>query len=98
MAMLHSRATLLQNSRWSSSVTEFRLLSHNQWQWWVNNSKLDVYVTFLEFSEQQKRYSKNLYYSFENYMEFTTLELWHLDGSGQLFFRVLLSSHGQARP
>jgi hypothetical protein len=30
MTLLYFRAALLQNSRWSNSITEFRLLSHNQ--------------------------------------------------------------------
>jgi hypothetical protein len=37
---------------------EFILLSHNQWQWWVNNSKLYFYVAFLEILERQEGTTK----------------------------------------
>jgi hypothetical protein len=49
----------------------------------------------LEFSEQQKRYSKKLYCSSKNSIEFTTLELGCLACSGQLLLGVLLWSHAK---
>lgn len=58
MTLLHLRATLFKNSRWSDSAPEFILLSHNQWQWWINNSKLYFYVTFLEILERQEGTAK----------------------------------------
>jgi hypothetical protein len=73
--------SVLQNSRWSSSALEFTLLSYNQYEWWVNNSKLNVLVAFIKILEQQKRYSKNLYYSSKNSMKFATLELGRLASS-----------------
>jgi hypothetical protein len=49
----------------------------------------------LEFSEQQKRYSKKLYCSSKNSIEFTTLELGCLACSGQLPLGVLFWSHAK---
>jgi hypothetical protein len=51
---------------------------------------------FLEISEQQQnRYSKNLYRGSENSIEFTTLKLWCLAGSGQILLGVLFQSHAK---
>lgn len=91
LAWLHSTLQQLysQSSGWSSSVSEFRLLSHNQRQWW----KINPVIVFFQNFWSDKRGTLKSCTSSENFTKFATMELEYLIGSDQLFLGVLLYSY-----